>query len=296
MELRHLRYFVTVAAEANFTRAAEKLHIAQSPLGRQIKQIEEELGVKLLERQRPIKLTEAGRFFYEQSRQLLQRADEIESMTKRIGKGWNVHLNIGFVGSVLYDALPKLIGQFRTAAPAVEVSLFEMTTLEQVSALKDGRIDIGFGRIRFDDPTITREVLHEERLSAAIPRGHRLSDPSKELKLIDTAREPLIIYPKMPRPSYADQVLSFYRDRSVEPPVAFEVRELQTALGLVAAGAGICIVPNSLSRFGRDDVVYIPLADTDIVSPIIMSYRSNDRSTSLAMFRRLTSQIRRDES
>ena len=115
----------------------------------------------------------------------------------------------------------------------------------------------------------------------AVPRGHKLSK-RRQLKLKQVADEPLIIYPRSPRPSYADQVLSFYRDKGIEPKVAFEVRELQTALGMVAAGAGICLVPASVRRLGRDDVAYIDLDEPKIVSPIIMSYRTNDKSPLLA--------------
>ncbi|MGL4810414.1 MAG: LysR family transcriptional regulator, partial [Beijerinckiaceae bacterium] len=212
MELRHLRYFTTVAAEGSFSRAAEKLHIAQPPLSRQIQQLEDELGVRLLDRGRPLTLTEPGRYLFEQGRQLLQRVDEMRAMTKRIAKGMVLQFNIGFVASTLYDSLPELIRRFRIIIPGVEVQLLEMTTVEQAAALKDGRIDVGFGRLRFDDEAIVRMVIREERLCLAVPRDHALIGKAGGLRLRHTAGEPLIIYPKSPRPSYADQVLSFYRD------------------------------------------------------------------------------------
>lgn len=281
MELRHLRYFVTVAAEGSFSRAAEKLHIAQPPLSRQIQQLEDELGARLLDRGRPITLTEPGKYLFEQARQMLQRVEEIRAMTKRLAKGSVSQFTIGFVASTLYESLPEIIRRLRLVAPGVEIILTELMTVEQVAALKEGRIDIGFGRLRLDDPRITREVIHEERLVAAIPCGHPFRR-SKKLKLKQTASEPLIVYPRTPRPSYADQVLSFYRDQGLEPSVAFEVRELQTALGLVASGAGICIVPASVKKLGREDLAYIDLDEPGISSPIIMSYRSNDKSALLA--------------
>lgn len=287
MELRHLRYFVTVAAEGSFTRAAEKLHIAQSPLGRQIQQLEEELQVRLLHRQRPVRLTEAGRFFCEQAEQLLKRVDEVQGITRRIAMGGLAKFTIGFVASTLYENLPELIKRFRRTAPDVEVALSEMTTFEQMAALKQGRIDVGFGRLRFDDPSITREVLREEPLAVALPHGHLLLQRASHLRLLDTVEEPLIIYPAVPRPSYADQVLSLYRDRGGDPHVTFEVRELQTALGLVAAGAGICIVPTSVRRLGRTDISYIEMNEAGVVSPIILSYRSEDKSPWITHLRAL---------
>jgi len=282
MELRHLRYFVTVAAERSFSRASEKLHIAQPPLSRQIQQLEEELGTQLLHRGRPITLTESGRYFFEQAMQVLQRADEICAMTRRIAAGKKRQFGVGFVPSTLYDLLPEIIRRYRLSAPGVEIVLTELTTLEQAAALKMGRIDIGFGRLQFEDDGLIRRVIRQEKLAVAVPHGHALSRIKRPLKLKHTADVPLILYPNAPRPSYADQVLSFYRKVGLKPKVAFEVRELQTALGLVAAEVGIALVPSSVRRLGRDDVQYLALAEPEITSPIIMSYRPNDRSPLLA--------------
>ncbi len=271
MELRHLRYFTTVAAEGSFSRASEKLNIAQPPLSRQIQQLEEELGVRLLDRGRPITLTEPGRYLFEQARQILQRVEDTKAMTRRIAKGMVLQFNIGFVASTLYDALPELIRRFRIAVPGVEVQLLEMTTMEQVAALKDGRIDVGLGRLRFEDESLVRKVVREERLWLAVPVDHPLARTVEKLRLRDTAGEPLIIYPKSPRPSYADQVLDFYREAGVQPQIGMEARELQTALGLVASGGGICVVPASVRRLGRDDVRFIELDEPQMTTPIIMS-------------------------
>jgi LysR family transcriptional regulator, benzoate and cis,cis-muconate-responsive activator of ben and cat genes len=142
MELRHLRYFVTVATERSFSRASEKLHIAQPPLSRQIQQLEAELGVQLLHRGRPLTLTEPGRYFFEQALQVLQRADAIPAMIRRIGTGKRRQFGIGFVESTLNEQLPELIRRFRLTAPNVEIVLLDLTTLEQTNALKEGRIDI----------------------------------------------------------------------------------------------------------------------------------------------------------
>ena len=287
MELRHFRYFAAVAATRSFSRASEKLNIAQPPLSRQIQQLEEEIGVRLLNRDRPITLTEAGRHFYEQVVQVLARVDEIKSTTLRIGQGTVTQFTIGFVASTLYDALPELIRRFRIKAPGVDVALSEMTTLEQAAALKDGRIDVGFGRLRFDDDGIKRFTIRKEKIVVAVPCGNDLVNFAEPLKLRHIVGEPLIIYPKAPRPSYADQVLSFFRDSVLEPKAALEVRELQTALGLVAAGVGICLVPSSVRNLGRADVAYVELDEPKVLSPIIMSHRKNDRSPLLAQLVKL---------
>jgi LysR family transcriptional regulator, benzoate and cis,cis-muconate-responsive activator of ben and cat genes len=285
LELRHLRYFVSVATERSFSRASEQLHIAQPPLSRQIQQLEKELGTQLLHRGRPITLTESGRYFFEHARAILRRIDEMRAMMQRIEKREIGAFGIGFVPSALYDVIPELIRRFRLTMPGVEVVLSELTTLEQTSALRKGRIDIGFGRLRFEDEGLTRIVLREERLVMAVPNGHPLTRISGPLELKRTVSERLILYPRAPRPSYADQVLSFYHDLGLSPNVDFEVRELQTALGLVASGAGVSLVPSSVRRIGRDDVVYLEMSDPNIVSPIIMTYRTNDTSPLLENIR-----------
>lgn len=278
MELRHLRYFVAVAEERNFTRAAERLHIAQPPLSRQIQQLEESLGVLLFERgSRPLNLSDTGRFFYSHAVQLLAQTAELESMTRRVGK-IERSLSVGFVGSMLYGMLPKIIRRFRDENSAVELSLHELSTMDQIKALKEGRIDVGFGRIRHEDPSVRRVVLREERMIVALPLGHPLTVSKAELSLHDLLGETLIIFPKAPRPSFADQVLAAFHDRSLKPHRLYETRELQIALGLVAAGEGVAIVPSSVYGLKRDDVSYMNLDDPNLVSPIIMSMRMLDES------------------
>ena len=149
--------------------------------------------------------------------------------------------------------------------------------MEQLTALKEGRIDLGFGRIEYYDSVIKRMVLRYERLIAALPSTHVLASQTGPLRLKDLAGSALVIYPKAPRPSFADQVLALFRARGLKP-LLHEVRELQTAVGLVAAEAGVCIVPASVERLRRDNVVYRPLNEPGAVSPIIMSSRANDHS------------------
>lgn len=206
IELRHLRYFLAVAQERNFTKAAERLNMAQPPLSRQIQQLEAELGVTLFDRDsRPLALTPGGALFREQALQVIQRMDEMQGMMKRFVAAERPRFVIGFVPSIIYARLPRIIRGFRDAAPGVELSLVEMMSLEQITALKEGRIDVGFGRVRFDDPALRREILREERLIVALPLGHRLLAGERPITLSDLAEESLIVYPREPRPSYADQ-------------------------------------------------------------------------------------------
>lgn len=275
MELRHLRYFRVLAETLNFTRAAERLHIAQPPLSRQIQQLEDELGVALIERGRPLRLTEAGRFFYEHSVQLLEQLGRVCDDTRRIAEGQRRWFGIGFAPSTLYGALPELIRQLRAEA-AIELGLSELTTLPQVEALKRGRIDIGFGRIHIEDPAIVQEVIRQDPLVAALPAGHRLLAAPASLQ--ELAREPFVLYPAAPRPSYADHILALFARNDLKIRVAQMTNELQTAIGLVAAGIGISLVPASVQRLHRDDIGYTPLLDASATSPIVISYRKDDDS------------------
>lgn len=291
MDFRHLKYFVAVADEQNFTRAAERLHISQPPLSRQIQDLEEELGTPLFERgSRPLKLTDAGRFFYGHATRLLEQAAQAVRSTKRIAQ-LERRLVVGFVSSTMYGALPLLVRKFRAANPQTELALTEMSTVEQIDALKIGRIDVGFGRVRLDDPSIKREILRDERLVVAIPSEHELARGEGALTLRDVAAQPLLVYPRTPRPSYADQVLSLLRDLALEPASVLEVQEMQTALGLVASGMGLCVVPASVHRLRPDEVVYRPLAEAQAVSPIIMSTRLQDQSADIALMRQLIDEI-----
>lgn len=283
MDLRQLRYFAAVAAERNFSRAAERLHIAQPPLSRAIQQLEAELGVELIDRTaRPLRLTAAGLILHDQALQLLGRVDDLRASIAATVGSERRRFTIGFVASTIYARLPQLIREFRAAAPEVELVLVESVSLDQIAALKEGRIDVGFGRVRFDDPAVRRTVLRHERLVVALPAGDPLAREQGPLSLRRLASEPMILYPRSPRPSYADQVISLFHDHSVEPRIVHEARELQIAIGLVAAEEGLAIVPESVRRSRTEDVVYRDLLEP-ATSPIIMSQRLHDRSRMLTL-------------
>ncbi|MDE3081178.1 MAG: LysR family transcriptional regulator [Paracoccaceae bacterium] len=281
MDLRQIRYFVAVARERNFTRASEILHIAQPPLSRQIQLLEEELGVDLLIRKtRPVRLTDAGRLFYEQALQILGRVEQMRTATRRIGLNQNSVLSVGFVASTLYGGLPSLIRKLRQREPDLDIQLVEMASVQQIQALKEGRIDIGFGRVRQTDPAVRSVILREERLCLAIPQGAPLAQETTPLPLATLAGQKVIVYPKEPRPSYADQVLGFLLDNDIQPAEVQEVREIQTALGLVAAEAGLCLIPASARQI-RADVVYRTIDSDRVTSPVILNHRAGDTSAYL---------------
>lgn len=278
MELRHLRYFVAVVEEQSFTKAAEKLFIAQPPLSRQIQNLEAELGVMLFERgSRPLKTTQAGYFFYQHAVKLLANAEEVKSMTKRIGLVERT-VTMGFVGSLLYGLLSKIVYLYRQQQPHLKIELVEMTTLEQVKALKEGKIDVGFGRLRISDPALKRILLREEKLMMAVHASHHLSAKKEGVFLSDIADENIFLYPAHTIPSFATQVQSLFAEYNLEPKNVRLVREIQLALGFVAAGEGICIVPESAKSIQLPHLTYLPILDETAVSPIFMTIRNLDES------------------
>lgn len=282
MELRHLRYFVAVAEERNFTRAAERLGMAQPPLSRQIRELEEIHGLVFFDREiRPIALTPAGHLFLDHARRVLAAVSHMESALDRCRTGGLRDFRFGFVGSTIYGPVPTLIRRFRETAPGLNVELAEMNTISQIAALKEGRIDAGLGRLTFEDPLIQRRVIAHENLVAALASNHPLASTDCPLGLAELEMEALILYPSEPRPSYADQVLSIFREYGLQPRNVREVRELQTALGLVSADAGVSLVPSSIQRLKRDDIVYRPIAEPGAVSPIILNWRRNDSSEAI---------------
>lgn len=279
MELRHLRYFRIVAEELNMTRAANRLYVAQPPLSRQIRQLETELGVDLFERHsRGLRLTAAGNHFRRQAVDILDRVDAAISSTQALASAGSHVIRIGFVPSFLYEELPALIQRLR-AQHDISLTFTELMTVEQVHALRTDRIDIGFGRLVIDDPSIQQETLFEEPLVAVLPTGHRLAD--RQPSLAELAAEPLIVYPDKPRPSYADTVLDHFHSRDIPIDAAQQANGLQTAIGLVASGIGFTLVPERVRRMRREGIVYCDLADHGVNSPVLASTRRESSSAAL---------------
>jgi LysR family transcriptional regulator, benzoate and cis,cis-muconate-responsive activator of ben and cat genes len=291
MDLRQLRYFVAVARERNFTRAAAQLHIAQPPLSRQIQLIEEELGVSLLLRSsRPVQLTDAGRVFYEQAIQILGRVEQMQSATKRVGLHQRSVFSIGFVASTLYGGLPTLMRKLREHAPELDIQMLELMSMQQIEALKEGRIDIGFGRVSHSDPSVAGILMREERLAVALPMSSPMAKTSAPVSIQTLHGQKLIVYPKGSHPGFADQVLNILHAHDVHPSEVLEVREIQTALGLVAAEFGFCVIPSS-ARQSRNDVCYRTIDSERAVSPVIFYHRANDNSKYIDLVKQLIAEM-----
>lgn len=279
MELRHLRYFVAVAEEGNLTRASEKLFIAQPPLTRQIKQLEEEIRVQLFIRKpRGLELTQAGIYFLVQVRQILDRVEATIADTRRIDQHGKTVFAIGFVPSVFYGQLPLMVRRLRQNRN-LEIVLHELKTREQVEALKVGRIDIGFGRLRIEDPDVEQELLFDEPMIAALPKSHPLTKQPPTMK--ELSEIPMIAFPSSQGPNFSDITQGLFHRRGLRVHVIQQVNDLQTALSLVASDMGFTLVPEQVRRLSREGVDYMPLEDDHITTPVIASRRRGENPNAI---------------
>ncbi|ARP92457.1 LysR family transcriptional regulator [Bordetella genomosp. 9] len=286
MNLRHLQFFVVLAETRNFTRAAQRLHVAQPALSQQIRALEDRLGAALIDRRtRPLRLTEAGTFFLAEARQILSQYERASSAARDIGEGRRGWLGIGFTRSAMYSVLPPALKQFSRTHPGVELKLYEMLAEEHAAALKEHRIHIGIGRQAEPIPGCATQVLLQEKLMAVLPADHPLAKRPR-LRVQHLAELPFVFYPKHPNARFPRLVESLCRDAGFTPRVAHQAYEIQTAIALVAAGLGVTLVGESVARHGRADVVYLPLSGPSAaaLTTLTATWRQEDDSPALADF------------
>ncbi|MFG1342439.1 LysR family transcriptional regulator [Xanthobacter autotrophicus] len=284
MDLKRLRYFVTVARSGSFTRAAEVLGMAQPPLSQRIQELEAEVGSPLLNRDaRPLQLTTAGRLLYEQAVQILQRTDAMMASMRRLLTDQRPVFNLGMVPANFHGNLAGIIREYRRALPGVEIRILEMNSLEQADALREGRIDAGISRVEIPAPGVRRIVLREEPMVAALPFDHPLARLEEAMPLGALKDEPFIVYTSNPRPSLADHVLAQFTERDIRLSHIVEVGQYDTALIMIAAGEGVSIVPASARLVASAGVAYRPLVE-HITSPIVLCHREDDDTPELQTF------------
>lgn len=296
MELRHLHYFIAVAEELHFSRAAERLCISQPPLSQQIRDLEEELGVKLFERtKRHVQLTEAGKVFLERSYLLFAHLEQAIAATQQIGRGEVGQVAIGFVDSAMYTSLPEMLRAFRAQFPAVELRLQELTTAQQIQALYDKQIDVGIVRSAISEPGLSVECLLHESLVLALPENHPLSAQT-QVSLSSLADQFFILFPAKLGPLFYEQIIHSCEQAGFRPKVAQEAVQMQTIVGLVAAGLGIAIVPASLQNFHRSGVIYRPLQEEIPNTGLYLTWRQHDSSPVINTFLNLARKATQGES
>lgn len=309
MDLKQLNAFIAIADLRSFSAAATKTGLSQPSLSRLLKQLETDMGVELIDRyHRPLHLTEAGAFFYDKISAILTEIDTVTSMTQRLSAPSSI-LNIGFVPSVLYGLLPEIIAMLKQSNPDIEVNLKDISSYQQVEALKSGEIDIGFGRFAHQDPWIQQILLRHERYMVALPKAHPMAQV-REQRLIDLANNRLILYHQTHLPMattvlasnaistgltantvddvaksssnglssdsdlenkpITEPLLHLFAQYGISPFMTTTVSDLQVALGLVAAGEGITLVPASLQTVRTDQISYQRLLHENVTSPIYL--------------------------
>jgi DNA-binding transcriptional LysR family regulator len=293
MNFRQLTYFIAVAEELHFGRAAERLDMAQPPLSRQIKQLKEELGAVLFNRARSaITLTQAGERLLDRGRSILRQMEDTKLEVRRLGQGAEGRLRIGFVGSATFGILPNIIKSFRANYPDVSLSLIPMNNAQLHRALVARELDVAFARPALKDPEFLTKELVEEKLILALPdvvdTGGRTV-----AKLERLATHNLILYPEYPRPSYADFVLDACEKAGFPVPLRVWCMDLQTALALVSVGEGVCIVPESVSNAPRKGMKFLKIEPEIARTSLSVSYRLDEQGVHVQNFVRLAHKVAR---
>ncbi|GAA5164743.1 LysR family transcriptional regulator [Pseudonocardia eucalypti] len=285
MRFRRLQYFVAVAEELSFTRAAERLHMAQPPLSQQIALLEKDLGVTLVDRtRRTIRLTSAGAALLPEARRLLAELDDAARMVRRVGAGAVGRLTVGFVPTAINGDLPELLLAFREGYPEVELVLRELAPDPLLRAVRERRVDVGLLYRPFSEPELAEHRLSSERLLLALPEGHPLA-AGGEVSLTEVRDEPFVLPEQHDIPGIHAAVAATFTDAGIAPRAAQRgVWLVQTVLGLVAAGVGRAVVPESVEAVRRRGVALRPIRDAHHRVELAAAWRRDHDSEPLANF------------
>lgn len=274
MELRHIRYFTALAEELNFSRAAERLHIAQPPLSRQIKELEEELGAKLFYRsKRQVQLTDAGKAFLRKAYQILDQVEQASISARLASTGREGELRIGFSGSV-QDLIPTL-RQYRELYPQVGIVLYQMNSTLQIEALNESRIDLAVLSVPAHHPKIETFPLRKVQFMAVLPENHHLVT-KRSLRLEDLKEETFIITLKSSGMLFHEAFMSIFQSASYTPNVTFQASDLQTVLALVASGMGVTLTPSPINPVAG--IVKRNVDDIDLSMQVSLAWRKDTHS------------------
>ncbi|HEV7406313.1 MAG TPA: LysR substrate-binding domain-containing protein [Chthoniobacteraceae bacterium] len=262
MELRHLRYFVAVAEALSFTRAAEKLRLAQPSLTRQVRNLEEEIGVRLLDRaNNRVALTEEGRFFLFESRKLLALCEETVAAVQRMKEGESSQLNLGYVSNIHYGLLPATLGAFRKLRPHVALNLFDLSSAEQFAALEARKIDLGFVGLRpmLSGHDLRSECVAHDLIVVALPEAHPLARKAK-LRLADLAAEFFVGMSRRTHPGERPWLLETCAAAGFTAKILQEADGELTAIKFVGDGLGVAFLPEQVTGLPHEGVVFRPLS------------------------------------
>jgi DNA-binding transcriptional LysR family regulator len=284
LEFNQLRCFVAVAEELHFGRAAARLHMTQPPLTRHIQLLEHALGVELFERtSRSVRLTKAGSVFLTDAVRLLQFAEQAALSARQFGKGEAGKVTVGFTAVSGYELIPSLIARARTAIPGITVVLKEMVSVGQFAALDAGTLDLGVVRPLNTMSDLAFQLIAREPLVLALPDGHRLAQEPKVV-LADLHRQPFIMYSQDEGKYFHDIIYALFSAPAVVPDYVQHIGQTHSVIGLVRAGLGVAIVPESACHFNVRGVQFKQLHDAHAFAELYMAWRSEHRNPALHTF------------
>jgi DNA-binding transcriptional LysR family regulator len=284
IELRHLRYFVAVAEELHFGRAAQRLHLAQPPLSQQIRKLEDILGYALFTRtSRAVRLTSAGEVFLERARRTLRNVQEDLDEARSIGRGEVGFLRVGFIGSAMLTPLPAMLGQYRRRFPKVHLQLHESYTSRVLELLSDETLDAGFLRDGGPTPGVAVEVLFSEPLVAVVPARHPLAS-KKSISAGQLRDQPFVFFSPTAGAHAYEKGIAPCVEKGFRPRVVQEAPQWLTILRLVGAGLGVTMAPACVRQIAADDVICLHLSDTQARSDIELAYLTGEDRAIVATF------------
>jgi LysR family transcriptional regulator, benzoate and cis,cis-muconate-responsive activator of ben and cat genes len=291
MELRQLRYFISVAETRNVSAASRLLHVSQPPVTRQIRQLEAELGQVLFTRGvKGVELTPAGLAFLPEAKKVLSQMRLAVERSQAAGRGELGLLAIGYLGTSIYEVVPRILRRFRRETPGVTISLKHLTKQEQVESLREGRIDIGFARYYPYEAELATECVGHERLffAAAVDS---ISPKQRAVALPDLKDERLVLFPSEGRPSFADEIIARFAKAGLAPHVSTFAEDVSAALALTAAGLGPTFVPESVTTLTWPGIVFLPVTGEETLVPINCIYLKDRVSPILDSLLRITRQV-----
>jgi DNA-binding transcriptional LysR family regulator len=286
MELRHLKYFVAVAEELNFARAARRVHIAQPSLTKQIQQLEQELGFPLLYRtKKTVELLDTGHVLLDEAQRLLRQAEKAIQSTQRTHAGQSGRLTIGFSSSAVPEVLPRVLRKYHALYPSVVVDNLEITTIKNAESLLESTMSVALIR----SPTyLSREqfcfeTIQRERFVVALPDSHPAAK-QESIGIKTLANEPLIVPPRQPGWGYADTIFQIFRDYGIVPRVEQEASGALAVVTLVAGGFGVALIPASLRNLHLPGVTYRPIKGRCRTSDLTVVWRRDSRVSTVQAF------------
>ncbi|QNN57757.1 LysR family transcriptional regulator [Diaphorobacter ruginosibacter] len=276
MKTHLLRYFVVLAEERHFGRAAQRLCITQPPLSTALKTLEEDLGVVLVERDaKHVMLTPAGDAFLLEARKVLAQMQRAADVVRSVAQGAEGRLDVGITGSMVYRNVPQYCNAFQLRRPQVELCMHEMSTGEQLRALASGDIDVGFLNIGYPPDELELLPLESETLVACLPQSHALAGDA-DLDLQQLAHEDFVMFARDVSPANYDNVIACMHQAGIHPRTTHAARQWLTVVALVSTGCGVALVPACMERAGINGVRFVPLRGVRMQTPAIMAWRRND--------------------